>query len=548
MPFVRDDDLIESGRGRVAVSRDMNSRPISHARRRTGALALLLLACLALRVVGLVRPCLSDDEATYCVVGREMLAGHVLYRDIVDHKPPLIYFIYAGAQAIGGPIQGMRLLHLLTALVVLSTALLLGRIARRWPARDRHASDQDGDAVAFAAALLYVVFSTTLFDCDALAANCELFMLLPLVASVAIYLDATVGRLRLWRLAAAGALMALATLFKYQAAVQLPLCALYLAWRQRRHPATAAAPLAALGGAFVAVLAGAVVTAQACGAWAAAWFWFRFNFTYIKEGLRPAELAARALTRASYGVLPALFLWVLGVRRALAAISTSTSVDDPERIDRFLAGWLVASALAVTAGGRFFGHYFHQTTAPLAVLAAPAAVRLARRRPRLVGAVMGVPAAVFFLLGVFHDPMMAAAGDPDPDYRAIAAVIDAHATPTDRVVVWGNAPVLYFEAQRPLGSRFVFSNYLTGLSPATRTQTDPHADASANVVKEGWDMFETDLLERRPRIFVDTSPGNIAAYGKFPPEHYPRLQAILVRDYVPVGEVAGARILALRAP
>jgi len=27
------------------------------------------------------------------------------------------------------------------------------------------------------------------------------------------------------------------------------------------------------------------------------------------------------------------------------------------------------SALAVTAGGRFFGHYFHQMTAPLAVLA-----------------------------------------------------------------------------------------------------------------------------------------------------------------------------------
>ena len=53
--------------------------------------ALLLLAlCVALRAVSLFRPCLSDDEATYCVVGREMLTGHALYRDIVDHKPPEI--------------------------------------------------------------------------------------------------------------------------------------------------------------------------------------------------------------------------------------------------------------------------------------------------------------------------------------------------------------------------------------------------------------------------------------------------------------------------
>jgi len=106
--------------------------------------------------------------------------------------------------------------------------------------------------------------------------------------------------------------------------------------------------------------------------------------------------------------------------------------------------------------------------------------------------------------------------------------------------------VLYFEARRPLGSRFMFSNYLTGLSPATATQSDPGADASANVVGESWDMFEEDLARRRPRLFVDTSPGNIGAYGKFPPARFPRLRAILERDYVPVAEVAGARILALR--
>jgi 4-amino-4-deoxy-L-arabinose transferase-like glycosyltransferase len=529
------------------------ARPSEGGPSRGWAFGFLLFACLALRVVGLFRPCLSDDEATYCVVGREMLSGRTLYRDVVDHKPPLIYFTYAATQALGGPTGGMRLLHLLTALVVFSTSLLIGRIARDRGPGLAGTSVDDRRAVSFVAAALYVVFSTTLFDFDSQAANCELFMMLPLTASVLVYLHGGGGRRRWLSLLATGALVAIATLYKYQAAIQLPLFALHLTWVRRRRPAALMVDLAAMTAGLAAVLGAAAAIARLTGAWEGAWFWFRFNFAYIKQGFRLSELLARGTARVSYAVLPALFLWILGVRAAVLSLRQPSlrrplTLDDPQRTDLFLAGWLLVSAIAVTTGGRFFGHYFHQTTAPLAVLAAPAAVRLARSRPRLVGAAVGIPAALFFLLGLLHSQVVAAAGDPDPDYPAIAAYINARAAPSDALVVWGNAPVLYFEADRPLGSRFVFSNYLTGLSPATRTQTDPNADASANVVPESWGMLEADLRERRPRFFVDTSPGNIGAYAKFPPARFPRLQAILDRDYTPIGEVGGARIFALRAP
>jgi 4-amino-4-deoxy-L-arabinose transferase-like glycosyltransferase len=528
----------------------MNSRARSSEVRqsRGWAFGFLLFGCVALRVVGLFRPCLSDDEATYCVVAREMLSGRTLYHEVVDHKPPLIYFTYAATQALGGPTGGMRLLHLLTALVVFSTALLIGRIARDRGPGLAGTSVDDRRAVSFVASALYVVFSTTLFDFDALAANCELFMMLPLTASVLVYLHDGGGRRRWLTLLATGALIATATLYKYQAAIQFPLCALHLSWVRRRRPAALMVDLAAMTAGLAAVLGAAVAIAHLTGAWEGAWFWFRFNFAYIKQGFRLSELLARATARISYAVLPALFLWILGVRAAVLSLRRPLTLEDPQRTDLFLAGWLLVSALGVTAGGRFFGHYFHQTTAPLSVLAGPAAVRLARARPRLVGAAVGIPAAVFFFLGVAHSHVLAAAGDPEPDYPAIATYIDARSAPSDSLVVWGNAPVLYFEARRPLGSRFVFSNYLTGLSPATRTQTDPKADASANVVPESWDMLEADLRERRPRFFVDTSPGNLGAYGKFPPAGFPRLRVILDRDYTPIGEVGGARIFALRAP
>jgi 4-amino-4-deoxy-L-arabinose transferase-like glycosyltransferase len=508
------------------------------------ALLLLLTGCLILRTVALVRPCLSDDEATYCVVGREMLAGRVLYKDVVDHKPPLIYLTYAVTQKLGGAVGGMRLLHLLTILVVFATGLLLGRIARRmaFERGDLRAVEPE----SFAAAALYIVFSTTLFDFDSLAANCELFMLLPLTGSVVLYLRSAVPDLHRAGLFAAGVLVGVAMLYKYQAGVQIPLALLHLALVHRRRPGRVFQGWLVLLAGVLAVLAACALVMVRIGDLADAWFWFRFNFAYIREGLAVSEVAGRAVVRLSYAVFPALLLWMLGVRAAVRALRPHPVPPRPGALDPFVAGWLVVSALATTVGGRFFGHYFYQVIAPLAVLAAPAMSRLWVSSRRLVVAGAALPAAVFFFIGVFHGPVMAALGQAEPDYPAIAAFVDAHCRPEDRLVIWGNAPVLYFEANRPLGSRFAFSNYLTGLSPATRTQSDPKADSSANIVDGSWDMFESDLEERRPRLFVDTSPGDIGSYGKFPPAKYPRLKAILDRDYVSIGEVAGARVFARR--
>jgi 4-amino-4-deoxy-L-arabinose transferase-like glycosyltransferase len=513
--------------------------------RRTRLALLLLALCLGLRIVSLARPCLSDDEATYCVVAREMLHGRVLYRDVVDHKPPLIYLTYAATQALAGPRGGMLLLHLLTIAVVWATALLLGRIALR--ATRRTAGDASGvsddvsDSVSFAAALLFIVFTTTLLDFDALAANCELYMLLPLTASVLFYLRGF-AEVRTADLLAAGALVGVAVLYKYQAAVHLPLYALHLAIVHRRRAAQLFGGWGAVALGFVAPLGVALVAMRRVGALDAALFWFSFNAAYIRQGLRLTEVAARALPRLSYGVLPALFIWVLGARAALAAWRRRR--EDP--VGLFMIAWCAVSALAVTAGGRFFGHYFHQVTAPLAVLAAPEAARLWRSRRLLGLAALAVPAALFLLVGLLHAPAAQAIGAAGPDYRAIAGFVRTHSGPGDGLVVWGNVPVLYFEADRPLGSRFVFSNYLTGLSPATRTQSDPQADASANVVGESWEMFVTDLEDRLPQLFVDTSPGNLGAYGKFPLSRFPRLQAIVDRNYSPIGEIAGTRVFARR--
>jgi 4-amino-4-deoxy-L-arabinose transferase-like glycosyltransferase len=508
------------------------SPPVAPMTRRA-ALALFGL-CLALRAVSLVRPCLSDDEAIYAVVAREMLSGQALYRDVVDHKPPAIYVTYAATQAIGGPIGGMVVLHLWLIGVVFATGLLLARIVRRhWPGADARAP--------VAAATLWIVFTTTLVDVDALAANCELFMMLPLVGGVTLGLDA-LGRAdplgRLARGLLVGVLIGVACLFKYQAAIQLPLFAVAaLVGGRAVRRVDRLVLVAAIGVGFVAALAVAAGALWWADALAAAVFWGKFNFAYIEAGTSARELVVRLAVRGGLVVGSAAVLYGLGVA-ALGAARREPFV-------RFAAGWLVVSAAAVCVGGRFFGHYFHQLTAPLAVLAAPGLVRLWDRRPRLVVAALGVPAAVYLALAVLHDQVMRWYGEPDPDYPQVVAWLDQRGA--GALCVWGNSPVLYFEAERPLGCRFAFANYLTGASPATATQTDPGVDSSRNIVPEAWDMFEHDVAARRPRYLVDGSPGNVGFYGKYPPAKFPRLARILDCGYDAAADVAGMRIYERRA-
>ncbi len=478
---------------------------------RKHAVALLVL-CTALRVVSLFRPCLSDDEATYCVVGREMLAGHALYRDVVDHKPPLIYVVNEVCQAIGGPVGGMVLLHVLLILVVWATGLVLARIASRLDAR-----------AGPYAALLYIVFTTTLIDVDSLAANCELFMMLPLVASVEAFLAG--------RLVTTGALVGAAILFKYQAGIQLPLFGIAVIVRDRKQPLRIVTSGLAIAAGCALPIAAAVGWLYARGAWEAAWFWFRFNFAYIDTGSSTARLLEMG-ARIGLVVVGAAPLYVL------AALALGDR--RPER--GFVIGWLVASVLAIVVGGRFFGHYFHQVTAPLAVLAAPRAAAFASRHRRAFVASLAAPAAIFFALALAHGPLMRAAGEPDPDYASVAAWLDAHGTPSDALCIWGNTPVLYFEAARPLGCRFVFANYITGLSPATPSQYDPTVDASKNAVPAATGMMIDDLAQRKPTFLIDTSVGNVGFYGKWPPSHFPWLAKIFACQYTPQADVAGMRI------
>ena len=155
---------------------------------------------------------LDCDEAAYAYIGHRLLHGDVMYRDLTENKPPLGYWLYALAVALGG--YNELAIRLLPIPAVLLTIALIWWIGWRLA----------GPLAACLAALLYALLSTDpyLFGNGS---NMEHFMNLFSVASLALVILGW-NRNRRWPLVAAGACLGAAALVK-QIAI-LP-AALYLA-------------------------------------------------------------------------------------------------------------------------------------------------------------------------------------------------------------------------------------------------------------------------------------------------------------------------------
>jgi 4-amino-4-deoxy-L-arabinose transferase-like glycosyltransferase len=512
---------------------------------------LVLLTGLALRLPTFGRTLLSSDEASYATVAEAMQRGAVLYQGTVDHKPPAIYDVYLASFRVLGP-YNTQLAHLLVVLSVLLTAFALSRAAGRlW-----------GDARAgWVTALLFVVFSTTMADFDALAANGELFLLAPQAVAFAWLAGGlTRGGRQRWRtLFGVGVLTGVAVAFKYQGATFLAVVAVALLLEVVARRRTLAAALAGL----VVALAGCLVVpaAYVARAWlngglADMWFWFCYNFLYIDAGPRGLEALRLGLVRTSLIATAAFLPYAFGLTGCWRTIRDwrrwgLAGAGRRELAARTLAVvWLAASVVALLPGRRFFGHYFHLVLPALCLLATGPLLefrdRFRRLRPAVVMLVL-VPAAVALAVStVLHGAVMDRL-DPQPPYEEVAARLREVSGPNDSVFIWGHSVEVYVLARRTTGTRFIFCDYLTGTSPGTRSQTGLD-DPTPNVVRPAWDMLFDDLDRRQPRFLVDVAPAAWNGYDRFPLSRYPRLDTYVRAHYRERDRVAGVIIYERNRP
>lgn len=451
---------------------------------------------------------LNRDEGAYIVVARGMNHGMVPYADLFDHKPPLIYGVYWAIDSAGAGIGGFRAV---AALVSGLTALLAAATSRKL-GLDRRAAMVGGLLYALAASNVALQSN----------ANTEVFMTLPLLASLWAILKAEEAQSAGW-LATAGALVALATLFKTPAVF---LAAPLLGYGLVRFPARLRMASAFMGG-FAAVMIACVAVFAGLGA--VGDFWYA-NVTYNRlysdstPALTRIDLAWQFRRDVLLGGLP---FWIIALAGCVVAARRR------QHRDLLLLGWSFVSFASLKFTGRDSAHYYVQLLPGAALLGAVAFASIARHR-----ATLGIAAVALAPLFAIHTGVyagMAMSGDAKAAYAGtidceaaspgLGAWVRDHTSPDSRIYNLGRDTELYYYAGRDPAVRFMYDRPF-------------YLDAATG------DETARALSDSRPAMIVDTT-------ATCPPRGLaipPAITAVIASNYTLTAIVEDARIYTLRDP
>jgi hypothetical protein len=487
---------------------------------------LLLVIAFITRLNTLNDKIFEVDEAIYSVSGGMIQNGHVMYRDIWDHGPPLIYYSYAAIFAFFGQ-YNLAAVHCVLVFVVWLEATLIFQISR----------SRYGTLIGLIAGILFLVFSIIGAPWDVLAANKEFFGLLPLLLGILLQLRlGSSFRLNLLALFTSGFLLGIAVGFKQTFLLFVPLPAVaflrfYTIAENTNSVFTGKAATHLTTSLVLYMLGFLIPFAIMCayfirtGAWDDFYFLnVTYNFEYYAPvkifGLFHASIKAiyRLVLDFQWGFLIALPFYGL--------ISNSSNLQKAFRKVRFnreilefftspsafLALWVVLGAVAVSMGGpkRLFQYYFILLLPPLCILTGKILYELFKYHRKM---------AVTLILVWVVIPLC---DTSHPSYEKYAKLRErlktkvCEAIPPEEesknIFVWGFFPEIYVWTKSTPASRYIICHALSGQIPGVNYSD---LDTSDKVIPGSKKIFLSDLHRTKPEFFIDTSPGNHWGYGKY---------------------------------
>jgi hypothetical protein len=466
------------------------------------------------------------DVMTYAVIGHELVLGNRLYSDVLDNKPPVIYGTFGLAELVVGYGPGAIYLVNVTFGVLAMFGLYLA------------AAQAHGPPGGLVAALFWLVFSYDI-ALQGNQPNTELCLNALLSLAFAMAFPRR-GVSRSW---AAGAVVALASLYKPIALVLVPLWSITVVWLEAREgrPRSAWRHVAALGTPSVL-------------AWLAtlAYFWaddrldlfttvmFEFNRDYagdlggnLSSAFSPGRLWAEPLR----GALPLLGLSLAGVALGL------------RRVEQWmpLAAWFLGAVAMVALPGHWWAHYYQLYLPPLVLGATAGLAEVARRRPPWGPRVRAVLLAGVFALG-FRSLLGQLALDGDQTsrhkyggrfiaVREVSRRASALLRDGETLYMYGIDAGVYFHTRRRPPTQALWINHLTG----------PLKVPLRHTLRRQLREVRPDLMVVDTRYRLDWLPAGLALWME---EEYERLPAasemapfqLLVRRGSPLqARVAGGR-------
>ncbi len=525
-------------------------------------LAVLATLCLAV-VVRWVHAWYAEpfavwvgwDEAYIAAFAERMLDRHwIPYVDAVSHRGPLLYWIAAALEAVGGRFSWLPFRNgaLFVTEINIALLLLIGIAARR-------------PLAGFIAAFTFV--SATLFGMepkDGVSFNGELVALPFVLAATWLTLVAhhrypAHSNRRVWLAALAGALVVLGGLCKQIAFDHIfPLLLWWLADALRDRDRDSRLELrwlfGMLVGAAAPLLAVVVFFASTGHLRAFAYYFYTYNKTvYLGPVSLGFALESSFLFLRDH--MPLLVITLLGVVAAFSHVLTHARLSSPRSILIAYADdpLLPTSALQLLAGlagaistFRFWEHYFITAVPWLGLLAgllledrfAPPDSPAPRARTTAAYLAVILPALALSLgLGLLTrlwlDGSRRAGAFGDPSNEPVTNYVVQHTNPSDTIFVWGFAPEFYTSAKRRSASRFVFTTFVSGVVPWFYSLTPQQEEHF--VVPGSHEQLLRDLDASRPALVLDVP----ISVGGRSMRDYPDLAAYLDEHFCFDRTIAG---------
>jgi len=495
-------------------------------------LLYLLLFTVILRFPALFVPVIDTDEAGHGVCARELLRGGTLYIDYADNKPPLLYWMYTGILWLGN--QSTLAVHWFTILWILLGACGLWNMVSTVSGVPDHGRW---------AAVAYIVGSSVYLPNDMLASNGEQLMNPFLIIAVwALWIRGP----SFTRGLVSGIAACAGGLCYQKGWIVIPLIVIWVLYDQVIRTKSYRSGCAFISGHILGVLSLILVVSAiliSTGSLSEGIRWnFISNSRYIRTGVGLLSFSledsqphgtVRIIFYTLANVLPFWIIW--------SGLRTTDSVDLKRRsFQQFLLVWGGLSFLALSLGGRYYGHYFLQIVpswSALFGLHMPAALHRfsGRNRRKLVYA--GIPLMGLLL---FSYVWLSIGGleSQKPILKNVADHARNNTDPHERIFVWGYASPVYYYSQRQPASRFVYPQSLAGYVPGNPYSMNQETDFRPFIAWENWPLLIEDLSRKKPAYIYDFAPTGFHYWGKFVMSAYP-LKDFVSRYYEPADTIQG---------
>jgi hypothetical protein len=432
-------------------------------------LTLVLLVTVAIRLRLAPMP-LERDEGEYAYIGSLLLKGVPPFDGAYTMKLPGTAAAYALALALFGHTPtGVHIGLLIANAASIVLVFLLGRLL--FGVRSGVVA-----AAWFAAASLSPVV---------LGLNGHATQFVTPLALGGFYLLAARGRPGVARVAAAGALLGAAALMK-QSGAAFFLLGVLLVFLDGAKRMTAARRVAVLAVAFACPLLVLLIWFKTAGTLPAAYFW---TVTYARAyaTLTSADQAIGNLGSAVASWEPG-FALVIGLS-LMGLLLGSRLSGTGHRFVRVLPAGLLAVGALVTASGWYFRPHYFVPLLPGAALGGAAlfaaltaesdtaAIR-GRNRLRRVAAfsaavlpplsIVAWNAPLFFVTTPVGASEAIYTMEAFPESGAIGRYLREHTAPGEKVAVLGSEPQIYFLADRPAATGYLYMYPLTEPQPYAR--------------------------------------------------------------------------------